>query len=128
MGVPGGEQQHCALVQQGQWGVPHCGLRGGQWDGRVHDGQMAGPLHVGLHGQKNVFECEPLCGLSESPGELRGQLGELRELLGEVHEQVVLDGQGWQEHCDGLGGLPQGLHDGGHCGDVRQGAGQGRVA
>ena len=59
----------------------------------MHDGQMAGPLHVGLHGQQNVFECEPLCGLSESPGGLRGQLGEL-------HEQVVLDGQGqgWQEH------------------------------
>ena len=132
-GVPRGEQHCCAHGQQrGQRGGPRCGpRRGGQLGGRAR-AQMAGPLHVGLCGQQNVLEGDLLlCGLSDPPGGLRGQLGELRELLDELgeHVGVLLGG-----HCDEpdveLGGFQLVGHvlDGGHRGDVRQqGEGQGRV-
>jgi len=134
VGVPQGEQQHCALGhQQGQLGEPHRGPSGGQLGGRAHE-QMAGPLHVGLRGQQNVLErVQPLCELSERSHGLGGQLVELRELSDELREQVgeLVGGQGGQGHCDApeLGGLQLVGHllDGGHCGDVRQGEGQGRV-
>ena len=135
MGVPRCEQQHCAPGQRGQLGGPRCGRRVGRLDGRAR-GQMAGPLRAKLLGQQIVLEGEPLCELSEQAGGLAEQLREPRELcelLDELRAQVdgLFGEQGGQERCDDpsveLGGLQQHLPDGGHCGDVRRGEGQGRV-
>ena len=132
MGVLRCEQQHCALGQRGQLGGQRCGRRVGQLDGRAR-GRMAGPLRAKLRGQQIVLVGEPLCELSEQAGGLAEQLRELCELLDELRAQVdgLFGEQGGQERCDDpsveLGGLQQHLPDGGHCGDVRRGEGQGRV-
>ena len=135
MGVPRCEQHYCALGQQGQLGGPHCGRRVGRLDGRAC-GQMAGPLRAKLRGQQIVLEGEPLCELSEQAGGLAEQLREpceLCELLDELRAQVdgLFGEQGGQDRCDDpsveFGELQQHLPDGGHCGDVRRGEGQGRV-
>ena len=129
MGVLRCEQQYCAPGQRGQLGGPRCGRRVGQLDGRAR-GRMAGPLCAKLHGQQIVLVGEPLCELSEQAGGLAEQL---RELLDELSGQVdgLFGEKGGQERCDDpsveLGGLQQHLPDGGHCGDVRRGEGQGRV-
>ena len=129
MGVPQCEQQYCAPGQRGQLGGPRCGRRVGQLDGRAR-GRMAGPLRAKLRGQQIVLVGEPLCELSEQAGGLAEQL---RELLDELSGQVdgLFGEKGGQERCDDpsveLGGLQQHLPDGGHCGDVRRGEGQGRV-
>ena len=132
MGVPRCEQQHCAPGQRGQLGGQRCGRRVGRLDGRAR-GRMAGPLHGELHGQQIVVEEEHLCGLSERAGGLAELLCEPCELLDELRVQVdgLFGEQGGQVRCDDpsveLGGLQQHLPDGGHCGDVRRGEGQGRV-